>query len=210
MKVHRLSRAGARRIAVRAQLLDASRPTDLIEMVQHLTLLQVDPTAAIAPNADLVSWSRLGSSYSPSDLRAALDSRDLIEHQATIRTSDYLALLCADMVDWPGRGELRDWQKRYRDWVRANDACRCDILRRLEASGPLLSRDLPDTCAQSWASTGWTNNKNVTMLLEFMVQRGEVATADRQGRERLWDLAARVYPDVPLVPTEDARRIRDE
>lgn len=179
-------------------------------MVRHLSLLQVDPTAAIAPNADLVSWSRLGSSYSPADLRAARDSRELIEYQATIRTADYLALLRAVMVDWPGRGELRDWQKRHRDWVQANDACRRDILRRLEACGPLLSRDLPDTCAQSWASTGWTDNKNVTTLLELMAARGEVATAGRQGHERLWDLAARVYPDDPLGSAEEAERIRDE
>jgi len=30
MDVHRLTQAQARRIAVRAQLLDASRPTDLV------------------------------------------------------------------------------------------------------------------------------------------------------------------------------------
>jgi uncharacterized protein len=55
----------ARRIAVRAQLLDARRPTDLLAVVQQLTLLQIDPTAAIAPSADLVVWSRLGSAYRP-------------------------------------------------------------------------------------------------------------------------------------------------
>ena len=62
MVVHQLSRADARRIAVRAQLLDASRPTDLAETVRHLTLLQNDLTAAVAPSAELVVWSRLGSS----------------------------------------------------------------------------------------------------------------------------------------------------
>jgi uncharacterized protein YcaQ len=53
-----------RRIAVRAQLLDSERPAGLLDLVRRLTLLQIDPTAAIAPNADLVAWSRLGSSYS--------------------------------------------------------------------------------------------------------------------------------------------------
>src|SRR5262249_37760316 len=60
-----LTKAQARRIAVRAQLLDAPRPTDLLEVVQHLTLLQIDPTGAVAPSADLVAWSRLGSSHRP-------------------------------------------------------------------------------------------------------------------------------------------------
>ena len=44
----------------------------------------------------------------------------------------------------------------------------------------------------------------------MMVQRGEVASAGRDGRDRLWDLAERVYPDVEPVPLEDALRIRDE
>jgi uncharacterized protein YcaQ len=43
-----------------------------------------------------------------------------------------------------------------------------------------------------------------------MVARGEVAVAGRSNGERLWDLAARVYPDDPVVPAADARRIRDE
>ena len=66
--MHRLTKAEARRIAVRAQLLDAPRPTDLLTVVRRLTLLQIDPTAAIAPSADLVAWSRLGSKYQPTDL----------------------------------------------------------------------------------------------------------------------------------------------
>ena len=74
--------------------------------------------------------------------------------------------------------------------------------------GPLPSRDLPDTCAVPWKSSGWTNNRNVTQLLEFMVRRGEVAVAGRKGRDRLWDLAARVYPDDPVVPVDEARRRR--
>jgi uncharacterized protein YcaQ len=208
--VHQLSRTDARRIAVQAQLLSAERPAGLLELVRHLTFLQLDPIAAIAPSADLVVWSRLGSSYSPAELRSALADRTLIELQALIRPTEDLALYRADMAAWPGRGELRPWQVERRDWVEANDACRRDILAGLKRSGPLPMRDLPDTCAKSWGSTGWTNNRNVEKLLDFMVARGEVAVAGRQGSERLWGLAGRVYPDDPVVPAEEALRSRNE
>jgi uncharacterized protein YcaQ len=208
--LHRLSRTDARRIAVRAQLLDRQRPTDLVDLVRHLTLLQLDPTAAVAPSADLVAWSRLGSSYSPAHLDAALAERALLEFRATIRPREDIALYRAEMAEWPGREPLRDWQVARRDWVRANDACRRDILDRLRSSGALPSRELPDTCTVAWGSTGWTNERNVTQLLELMVARGEVAIAGRRRRERLWDLATRVYPDGPVIPADDALCIRNE
>jgi uncharacterized protein len=210
--VHQLSRADARRIAVRAQLLDSARPTGLHDAVRRLTLLQVDPVSAIAPSADLVAWSRLGSSYSPAELDTALDKRTLLELRAMIRPSEDLALYRADMAAWDGaeRGQQRGWRASYRDWVRANDACRRDILDRLASSGPLPTRELPDTCAVPWSSTGWTNNRNVTQMLEFMVLRGEVAVTGRGGGDRLWDLAGRVYPDDPVVPADEAACIRNE
>ena len=208
--VHQLSQTDARRIAVQAQLLDAERPAGLLELVRHLTFLQLDPIAAVAPSADLVVWSRLGSSYSPAELRSALADRTLLELQALIRPAEDLTLYRADMAVWPGLGELRGWQVDRRDWIAANDACRRDILERLKAKGPLPMRELPDTCAEPWGSTGWTNNRNVERMLDLMVARGEVAVAGRQGTERLWDLASRVYPDDPVVPVAEAARIRNE
>jgi uncharacterized protein YcaQ len=206
---HRLSRRDARRLAVRAQLLGRDRPRDLLTVVRRLTMLQLDPTNAVAPSADLVAWTRLGSSYSPDHLRAALADRTLVELGSLVRPAEDVALYRDAMAHWPGTGPLKGWQLQRRDWVAANDACRRDILQRLEVEGPLPSRELPDTCVRPWASTGWTNNKNVTQLLELMAQRGEVAIAGRRGRERLWDLAERVYPDDPPVPAEEAVRERD-
>jgi uncharacterized protein YcaQ len=41
--------------------------------------------------------------------------------------------------------------------------------------------------------------------------RGEVAIAGRAGRERLWDVAGRVYPaDIEIPSVEEAERIRNE
>ena len=210
MTVHQLSRQDARRIAVRAQLLDAARPTDLLDTVRHLTMLQLDPTAAIAPNADLVAWSRLGSAYRPSELAEALDKRQLLELRAMLRPAEDLVLYRAEMADLVELSDRADWRPSVQRWVAANDGCRRDILDRLGRHGPLRSRDLPDTCVVPWQSTGWTNNRNVIQLLACMVRRGEVAIAGRRGRDRLWDLAERVYPDEPVVPTDEALRLRNE
>ena len=83
--MHELSRADARRIAVRAQLLTKERPTDLVETVRRLSLVQLDPTTAIAPSADLVLWSRLGASYSPQDRIDAAQMLAAAGHASTSR-----------------------------------------------------------------------------------------------------------------------------
>ena len=201
--MHRLTKAEARRIAVRAQLLDAPRPTELLTVVQQLTLLQIDPTAAIAPSADLVAWSRLGASYQPVDLQQALEQdRTLFEHNALVRPMSDVGLCLA------GTAPIYE---RTRAWLRDNDRFRRDILDLLGSSGPLTSRDIPDTCVVPWASSGWTNSRNVTQMLELLMMRGEVAIAGRVGRERLWDLAERVYPAEVVVPSVDeARRVKNE
>jgi len=203
--VHRLTKAQARRIAVHAQLLDAPRPTELLTVVQGLTLLQIDPTAAIAPSADLVAWSRLGAAYRPDQLKRALEQdRTLFELGALVRPISDLGLYLAGAADWPS-------YERQRAWLRDNDRFRLDILNLLGSSGPLSSREIPDTCVVPWASTGWTNNRNVTQMLEFLIMRGEVAIAGRLGRERLWDLAERVYPaDVAVPSVEEAARRKNE
>jgi uncharacterized protein YcaQ len=205
VSVHRLTKTQARRIAVRAQLLDAPRPASLLPVVERLTFLQIDPTAAIAPSADLVVWSRLGSAYRPEHLRQALEQdRTLFEHNALVRPMGDLGLYLAGAADWPS-------YEKSRAWLRDNDRFRRDILKLLAASGPLSSRNIPDTCVVPWASTGWSNNRNVTQMLEFLMMRGEVAIAGRVGKQRLWDLPERVYPTGVAVPSvEDAGRRMNE
>ncbi len=208
--VHELSRTEARRLAVQAQLLTRERPTDLVETVRRLSLLQVEPTSAIAPSAELVVWSRLGSSYSARELWDAVDEQRLIELNQTLRVPEDLALFRAEMAAWPGSGRLSEGQEGVRDWVRANNDCRRDILELLRTDGPLPASELPDTCVVPWRSSGWNNNRNLRMMLDRLVQRGEVAAAGGTGRDRLWDLASRIYPDDPVPDLGEARRLLDE
>ena len=210
MRTHELSRKQARRIAVRAQLLDDTRHTDLLDVVWGLTLLQTDQTPVVAPSPHLVLWSRIGATYRPEHLDRALAERHLVELHMMIRPSEDLALYRAEMAAWPGEGPLTGWRDDVVAWVEANDACRRDILARLADRGPLRARDLPDSCVVPWRSSGWNDHRNVGRMLTQMVDRGEVAVAGRLGRDRLWDLAERVYPHDDVVPLDDALHLRRE
>lgn len=216
VNVRRLTRDEARRIAIRAQLLDADRPRDLLTMIGRLTMVQLDPTAAVAPSADLVAWSRLGSAYEPAELQQALErDRTLFEHRGQavptepvvvmVRPMADLGLYLADMAEWSV-----GWRQQ-REWLAVNDGFRQRVLDLLGTSGPLASRDIPDSAEVPWKSSGWTHDRNVTQMLESLASRGEVAVAGRQGRQRLWDVASRVYPaQMKAVPAEKALAIRDE
>jgi len=194
----------ARRIVVRAQALDAERPTGLVGVVERLTLLQLDPTAAIAPSADFVAWSRLGNGYQPSQLDAAVRSRQLFELHAYIRPMSHLPAVLGSLAGWP-------LHRRHREWLDVNDSFRRDLLAALRERGESLSRDLPDTATVGWQSTGWTHDRNVTQMLEFLTLSGEVAIAGRVGRQRLFDLAERVYPAGLVLPDKaEALRQRED
>ncbi len=211
-----LTREEARRIALQAQWLDAWRPPDLLTLAERLTLLQLDPTAVVAPSADLVAWSRLGNDYRPEQLRLALEhERTMFEHRAQdneitpsivmVRPASHLGLYMAEME------MLRTKPGTVLTWLDANAGFRQRVLDQLRDAGPLSSRDIPDSAEVAWVSTGWTHDRNVTQMLEFLASRGLVAVAGRDGKQRLWDLAERIYPNrVPVVPLDEAKRIRDE
>ncbi|MDG4796786.1 crosslink repair DNA glycosylase YcaQ family protein [Micromonospora sp. WMMD1082] len=175
MVAHRLTRDEARRIAIHAQLLAVPRPTDLVGVVERLTMVQLDPTAAIAPSADLVLWSRLGPAYHPAHLTTAIEvERTLVETVAYVRPPRDLPAVLAEAraATHPGA----------REWIERNESFRRDILALLAERGPLLSRDIPDTSVVPWPSSGWTNNRNVTKMLELLARQGQVAIS---GRKRL-------------------------
>ena len=203
--VHRLTREQARRIAVRAQLLTAERPADIVETIDALTIVNIDPTAAIAPSADLILWSRLGWPYQPDDLRRLVEEdRAVFEWGGFYRPMTDLPLIRPLMRERPQSREGRDW-------LAANDVFRREVLARLRADGPLHPADIPDTAQVSWRSSGWTNDRNTMQMLEILAARGEVAIAGRDAKGRLFDLADRVYPaDLPEVDEDDAARERAE
>lgn len=198
-----VTRQDARQIAVRAALLDAERPHDVVGLVQGIAMLRVELTTTVAPAAEHICWSRLGCSYRPVDAEHALSQGLLFERGWMLRPMSDLGLYLAGMRTWAERTSVRRWMQGNADFARS-------ILDRIADEGPKTSRDIPDEAVVLWPSTGWTNNRNVTQTLECLHLAGELAVVGRIGKLRIWELAERVFPRTPVVPADEARRIRSE
>lgn len=197
----------ARRIAVRAQLLDGSA-RGILDTVRRLGSLQIDPTSAVAPTQRLVLWSRLGI-HDTGDLdRLLWEERSLFEWRSFIYPIEDLPLYRSQMRTFPAGDSA--WPSRVRAWLAANQSFRRYVLRELRQRGPLPSRELEDRSTTPWWSGGWTANQNVRQMLEFLWARGEVALVGKPGGQRLYDLAERWYPPGETVPAREAKRILAE
>jgi uncharacterized protein YcaQ len=202
---HQLTLDQARRIAVRAQLLDADRPGDVIGVAEQLGEIKIDPTATIAPAEHTILWSRIGSAYEPMQLSKAVESdRLLFEFGGTFRPVSLLPLMLPAMRRWPRRASSREW-------LEANDRFRTEVLARLRAEGPMLAAEIPDTADVTRPPDGWYGPNQVVHMLDFLQRQGEVAVVGREGRHRRWDLAERVYPnDLPEYEFDEAERMLNE
>jgi uncharacterized protein YcaQ len=202
---HRLTRDQARRIAVRAQLLDADRAGDVVEVAEELGAIKIDPTATIAPAEHTILWSRMGLAYDPIQLSKAVESdRLLFEFDGSFRPVSLLPLMLPAMRLWPRR-------ETTREWLEANHRFRTDVLARLRAEGPLLANQIPDTAEVTRPPDGWFGSNQTVHMLDFLQRQGEVAVVGRDGRHRRWDLAERVYPqDLPEYEYVEAERMLDE
>jgi uncharacterized protein YcaQ len=190
----------ARRIAVRAQLLDGSAGS-VLDTVRRLGFLQLDPIATVAVPQHLVLWSRLGA-FDVAELdRLLWEERKLVEWNAFIWPVETLPLLQARMRR--RRGESA-WDRRHTEFLASNRAFRRYVLRELEARGPLLSRELEDRSGQAPRDHRWYGSRRVGEMLHTLHDRGEIAIVGRRGGQRLWDLVERWYPQTERVAIRDA------
>lgn len=204
--MHEISRDQARRIIVRAQLLDADRPADIVEVAEQLGAIKIDPTASIATSEKTIPWTRIGEGYEPGQLTKAVEvDRQLFEYAGQFYPMSLVQYL------WP-RMKGRTLRAAAAGWLSANAVFRADVMARLRADGPLLASEIDDTSqVQAKSENGWHGSNQVPRMLELLSYCGEVAVVGREGRLRRWDLAERVFPsDLPDISYEDAGLKMDE
>jgi uncharacterized protein YcaQ len=206
LKSTTVSLAQARRIAVRSQLLDGSAK-GVLQTVRRIGFLQIDPISTVAPPQRLVLWSRLGP-YDPGELdRLLWNDRKLFEWGAFIWPIEDFPLIRARMRRRRG---TYTFEKRGTEFLRTNARFKRHLLRELETRGPLPSREIEADLMVSRDPHDWWGSRKVSLMLELLEGRGVVAVAGRQGKQRLWDLAERWYPEAESIPWPEARRQLEE
>jgi len=99
---------------------------------------------------------------------------------------------------------------RSQEWLVANESFRQYIITRLREEGPLASDQFEDLSTVPWPSSGWTNNRNVGRMLDFLWYRGQIMVAGREGLRKYWTLAEKHLPEwanhEPLPEEEVVRR----
>ena len=189
---------------MRSQLLDGSA-TGVLETVRRLGFLQMDPIATVARPQELVLFSRLGPFDAAELDRLLWEDRKLFEYDAFIYPIEDLPLQKARMAKRRRGGKLKrdEW---VRDFLRTNARFRRHVLRELERNGPLLSRDLEHDLMPSGEGHRWWGDRQVRLMLEILTMRGEIGVAGRVGKQRLWDLGTRVFPETEKLTWREAER----
>ena len=193
-----LDRPLLRRLQLTAQRLAGAPARGIVEVVESLRRIQLDPTNAVARSHELVLWSRLGDWDRDELTRLIKDERSLLEFDARLVPTAHWPIIAAAVADAP-LGETKR-ARESREWVRANDRLRHHILDSVGEHGPLPTSGFEDVATQDWKSSGWSNEKNVTRMLELLARRGELIRAGRRGTERLWDLPASWLPATTPPP----------
>lgn len=194
--MRKITKQTARRLAVTKQRLDGNRPADILEVMRSIRCLQLDPIRAVERTQLVVLWSRLGM-FDPAGLdHLVFEEKSLFEywaHAASIVLTEDYPIHSYHMREYAS-GER--WRAKTKAWLEENKAVREQVLDKLEKEGALPAGAFESNEVKEWQSTGWTDRRTVSQLLDLLWTEGTVMVARREsGRKRFWDLSDRCLPD---------------
>ena len=96
--------------------------------------------------------------------------------------------------------------RRMHIWMKKNDLLRRDVIARLRRHGSLPLTAFEDRAVDSWTSSGWTAERNVSQMLMFLMRLGEVSVGGRVGGKKMWTLTKSWLPRVRPMTASAASR----
>ena len=178
-----------------------------LRAIEHLGYVQIDTLAVIERAHHHVLWTRVPG-YAPDHLNTLLREGQVFEHW-------FHAASCLPMRDYRFCLPLMASVREGRTWHagRADAAVMRQLLDRVRVDGPLTLRSLGQPSGEKGGKDGWWNAGPAKHALDRLFMQGDLMVRERQGMEKVYDLAERVLPSgLDLrVPTldETARYLLD-
>lgn len=198
--------AAARRLLLCAQglLADPARRATLGAvrgLIEQLGFVQLDSINVLCRAHDQILRSRLRG-YRPAQLLELLQTRRALFEGWT---HDASAIPLVHYGHWQHRFRLDAARLRRQPWWRVllgeNSDQVIDLVRqRITEEGPLRSADFehPGRRGEWW---GWKPQK---AALDYLWRSGELAVTGRVNFHKVYDLSARVFPELHGAPGPDA------
>lgn len=178
-----------------------------LRAIEHLGYVQIDTLSVIERAHHHVLWTRVPG-YAPGHLNTLLREGRVFEHW-------FHAASCLPMRDVRFSLPLMAAVREGRTWHagRADAAVMRQLLERVRLDGPLTLRSLGQPSGMKGVQGGWWNAGPLKHALDRLFMQGDLMVRERQGMEKVYDLAERVLPSgldlrAPTVD-ESARYLLD-
>jgi uncharacterized protein YcaQ len=181
-----VSQLQAQKFLIKHSLLHQLQP-NLLDVVRHLSCLQVDPISVVAPNHELILFNRVDNFKSADLYNALYQDRQLFEYWLQL----YSIIPIEDFPYFGGRRQAEaKWQQNYFTEHKLQIEQTLDYIRQ---NGPTSSKELAHIPPVRNLFS-WSGSKSNTGLLNYLWDRGEVLVSHRQGNRKYYDLKERILP----------------
>lgn len=191
MSTQQLSQKHARRLALQAQGLLKPAPfgrgkAAVQRAIDQLSYVQID-TISVIERAHLHVLRSRVPNFKP-EMLDTLVSEDRTTFEYWSHAAAYLPM--ADYrYSLPRKKSLKDKETH---WFKQESAVTDQVLRRIQAEGPLRSKDF---AAPKHKGGEWWDWKPAKKALEQLFHEGDLMIAERRGFQKVYDLPERVLPD---------------
>jgi uncharacterized protein YcaQ len=157
----------------------------VLAAIQQLSYVQIDSISVIQRAHHHCLWSRVND-YQPNHLEKLIAQKQVFEYwshaAAYLPMQDYRFSL-------PKKQAIAAGEKHWRE---KNPVAEKRVLNRVREEGPLRAKDFETDPSKK--STGWWDWKPDKIALEQLFIEGELMIVQRQGFQKVYDLAERVLP----------------
>ena len=156
-----------------------------LRAIEQLGYVQIDTISVVERAHHHVLWSRVAN-YRPEFLDQLVKQREVFEYW-------FHAAAWLPMKDYRFALPRMTKMNGERNWFKDGDRkLMRRILARIEAEGPLRTRDFEEARE---GNSGWWDWKPAKQALEQLFMQGELMVSARQGFQKVYDLPERVLPD---------------